>query len=35
MDHLQGKLFVEHLSQLKQMRVKSKMNKRHREQARA
>jgi peptide deformylase len=34
MDHLKGKLFVEHLSQLKQMRVKSKMNKRHREQAR-
>ncbi len=31
MDHLQGKLFVEHLSQLKQMRVKTKMKKRHRE----
>jgi peptide deformylase len=34
MDHLKGKVFVEHLSQLKQMRVKTKMNKRHREQAR-
>lgn len=33
MDHLQGKLFVEHLSQLKQMRVKTKMKKRHREMA--
>ncbi len=31
MDHLQGKLFVEHLSQLKQMRVKTKMKKRHRD----
>jgi peptide deformylase len=31
MDHLQGKVFVEHLSQLKQMRVKTKMKKRHRE----
>jgi peptide deformylase len=35
MDHLKGKVFVEHLSQLKQMRVKTKMVKRHREQARA
>jgi peptide deformylase len=35
MDHLQGKLFVEHLSQLKQMRVKNKMKKRHREMAMA
>jgi peptide deformylase len=35
MDHLQGKLFVEHLSQLKQMRVKTKMKKRHREMERA
>jgi peptide deformylase len=34
MDHLQGKLFVEHLSQLKQMRVKTKMKKRHREMER-
>ncbi|MGL4233337.1 MAG: peptide deformylase [Casimicrobium sp.] len=31
MDHLQGKLFVEHLSSLKQMRVKTKMKKRARE----
>jgi peptide deformylase len=35
MDHLKGKLFVEHLSSLKQMRVKTKMKKRHRELARA
>jgi peptide deformylase len=35
MDHLKGKLFVEHLSSLKQMRVKTKMKKRHREMARA
>lgn len=34
MDHLQGKLFVEHLSSLKQMRVRTKMIKRHREEAR-
>jgi peptide deformylase len=33
MDHLQGKLFVEHLSQLKQIRVKTKMKKRARELA--
>ncbi len=31
MDHLQGKVFVEHLSSLKQMRVKSKLKKRARE----
>lgn len=35
MDHLQGKVFVEHLSQLKQVRVKTKMKKRHREMERA
>jgi peptide deformylase len=35
MDHLKGKLFVEHLSSLKQMRVRTKMIKRHREEARA
>lgn len=35
MDHLKGIVFVDHLSQLKQMRVKSKMIKRHREAARA
>jgi peptide deformylase len=35
MDHLKGKVFVEHLSSLKQMRVKTKMKKRHREMARA
>jgi peptide deformylase len=29
-DHLQGKVFVEHLSQLKQIRVKTKMKKRAR-----
>lgn len=34
MDHLQGKVFVEHLSQLKQLRVKTKMKKRHREMER-
>jgi peptide deformylase len=34
MDHLKGKVFVEHLSSLKQMRVKTKMKKRHREMAR-
>jgi len=34
MDHLKGIVFVDHLSQLKQMRVKSKMIKRHREAAR-
>jgi peptide deformylase len=34
MDHLKGKLFVEHLSSLKQMRVKTKMKKRHRDMAR-
>jgi peptide deformylase len=33
MDHLQGKVFVEHLSQLKQIRVKTKMKKRARELA--
>jgi peptide deformylase len=35
MDHLQGKVFVEHLSQLKQIRVKTKMKKRHRETERS
>ena len=34
MDHLKGVVFVDHLSQLKQMRVKSKMIKRPREAAR-
>lgn len=33
MDHLQGKVFVEYLSQLKQQRIKMKMRKRDREQA--
>jgi peptide deformylase len=27
MDHLQGKVFVEHLSQLKQARIKAKLAK--------
>ncbi len=31
MDHLKGTVFVDHLSQLKQVRVKNKMKKRHRE----
>lgn len=31
MDHLQGKVFVEYLSQLKQTRIKNKMKKRERE----
>ena len=31
MDHLKGIVFVEHLSQLKQIRIKNKMKKRHRE----
>ncbi|PKO25012.1 MAG: peptide deformylase [Betaproteobacteria bacterium HGW-Betaproteobacteria-8] len=31
MDHLQGKVFVDYLSQLKQMRIKNKMKKRQRE----
>ena len=31
MDHLKGIVFVEHLSQLKQLRIKNKMKKRHRE----
>lgn len=31
MDHLQGKVFVEHLSQLKQARIKQKLKKRARE----
>lgn len=30
-DHLRGKVFVEHLSQLKQMRIRSKLKKRQRE----
>jgi peptide deformylase len=35
MDHLKGIVFVEHLSQLKQLRVKTKMKKRQREAERA
>ncbi len=35
MDHLVGTVFVEHLSQLKQIRVKTRMKKRQREEARA
>ena len=35
MDHLMGVVFVEHLSQLKQLRVKTKMKKRQREALRA
>ncbi|MBS0313053.1 MAG: peptide deformylase [Proteobacteria bacterium] len=35
MDHLMGIVFVDHLSQLKQMRVRNRMNKRHREAQRA
>jgi len=35
MDHLKGIVFVDHLSQLKQLRVKTKMKKRHREALRA
>jgi peptide deformylase len=31
MDHLQGKVFVEHLSHLKQMRIRAKLKKRLRE----
>lgn len=31
MDHLQGKVFVDYLSQLKQIRIKNKMKKRQRE----
>lgn len=31
MDHLQGKVFVDYLSQLKQMRIKNKLRKRQRE----
>mgnify|MGYP000932533757 CR=1 FL=1 len=34
MDHLKGTVFVDHLSQLKQVRVKNKMKKRHREATR-
>lgn len=33
MDHLQGKVFVDYLSQLKQIRIKNKMKKRQREHA--
>jgi peptide deformylase len=33
MDHLQGKVFVEYLSQLKQTRIKTKLRKRDREPA--
>lgn len=35
MDHLQGKLFVDYLSNLKQQRVRKRMEKREREQAKA
>jgi peptide deformylase len=35
MDHLVGRVFVEHLSQLKQIRVRSKMKKRQRDALRA
>lgn len=35
MDHLKGIVFVDHLSQLKQLRVKTKMKKRQREAVRA
>jgi peptide deformylase len=31
MDHLQGKVFVEYLSQLKQTRIRAKLKKRRRE----
>lgn len=31
MDHLQGKVFVEHLSQLKQVRIRNKLKKQQRE----
>jgi len=31
MDHLEGKVFVQHLSQLKQNRIKTKLRKRARE----
>jgi len=31
MDHLQGKVFVDYLSQLKQTRIKTRMKKRQRE----
>ncbi len=31
MDHLQGKVFVEHLSQLKQLRIRNKLKKQQRE----
>jgi peptide deformylase len=31
MDHLMGRVFVEHLSQLKQVRIKNKLKKRLRE----
>jgi peptide deformylase len=34
MDHLQGKVFVEYLSQLKQTRIKNKMKKRERDRQR-
>jgi peptide deformylase len=34
MDHLQGKVFVEHLSMFKQSRIKTKLKKRAREDAR-
>ena len=33
MDHLEGKVFVEHLSELKQNRIRAKLKKRHRNAA--
>jgi peptide deformylase len=33
MDHLQGKVFVEHLSQLKQQRIRAKLAKQLRKSA--
>jgi peptide deformylase len=33
MDHLQGRVFVEHLSELKQNRIRAKLKKRHRKAA--
>jgi peptide deformylase len=33
MDHLQGKVFVEHLSELKQNRIRAKLKKRQRKAA--
>ena len=33
MDHLEGKLFVDYLSNLKRDRIKKKLEKQHRQQA--